>query len=187
MISFGIFWFFVTMSIEGGLIPIPYVINEYRTYLPSIGYCVVLSALIFTPGVGKFPPRGWGARLAVAAVALVIGGYSFLTFERNKVWQNEITFWQDVVKKSPNKSRPYDNLAQAYLAVGNNEKAVENLSKALAINPNNAVTYTNLGVAYLATRNSDEALTQFDLALRVLPDFGWAWNNRGVAVPNQIA
>ncbi len=176
LISFGIFWFFVTISIEGGLIPIPYVINEYRTYLPSVGYCIVLSALVLE--LIKTP------RLAAIVAALFIAGYSNLTFERNKVWQDEIVFWEDVVRKSPHKSRPYDNLAQSYLAAGNSEKAVENLHKALAINPHNAATYTNLGVAYLGLGNNEEALRQFDRALRILSDSGWAWNNRGVVFLN---
>lgn len=176
LISFGIFWFFVTISIEGGLIPIPYVINEYRTYLPSVGYCIVVSALVLE--WAKAP------RLVAAVVVLLIAGYAYLTFERNKVWQDEIVFWEDVVKKSPNKSRPYDNLAQAYLAAGNSEKAVENLQKALAINSNNATTYTNLGVAYLGMGNNGDALKYFDAALRLLPDSGWARNNRGIALLN---
>ncbi|MDP2167408.1 MAG: hypothetical protein Q8J64_03645, partial [Thermodesulfovibrionales bacterium] len=37
LISFGIFWFFITLSVESSIIPIPMVINEYRLYLPSFG------------------------------------------------------------------------------------------------------------------------------------------------------
>ncbi|MDP2167140.1 MAG: hypothetical protein Q8J64_02275, partial [Thermodesulfovibrionales bacterium] len=37
LISFGVFWFFITLSVESSIIPIPMVINEYRLYLPSFG------------------------------------------------------------------------------------------------------------------------------------------------------
>ena len=43
LISFGILWFFITLSVESSIIPIPMVINEYRVYLPSVG---ALSAII---------------------------------------------------------------------------------------------------------------------------------------------
>jgi len=43
IISFGIFWFFITLSIESSFIPIHDVIFEYRTYLPSFGFFLILS------------------------------------------------------------------------------------------------------------------------------------------------
>ena len=34
LIAFGILWFFVTLSVESSIIPIPMIICEYRVYLP---------------------------------------------------------------------------------------------------------------------------------------------------------
>ncbi|MBE9531921.1 MAG: hypothetical protein IME98_03855, partial [Proteobacteria bacterium] len=38
MLSIGILWFFVTISIESSVIPIKHVIFEHRLYLPSVGF-----------------------------------------------------------------------------------------------------------------------------------------------------
>ena len=38
IISFGILWFFIALSIESSVIPIGYVITEYRLYLASVGF-----------------------------------------------------------------------------------------------------------------------------------------------------
>src|SRR5208337_5527193 len=60
LIGFGILWFFITLSVESSIIPIPMIINEYRVYLPSVGLiiCVVTGAfLVFSPKVGALEAR----------------------------------------------------------------------------------------------------------------------------------
>ena len=48
LISFGIFWFFLTLSVESSIIPISQnVIFEHRTYLPSFGFFLVLTGAVF--------------------------------------------------------------------------------------------------------------------------------------------
>src|SRR5436190_12943720 len=44
IISFGIFWFFLTLSVESSLVPISDLIFEHRTYLPSFGFFLILSS-----------------------------------------------------------------------------------------------------------------------------------------------
>lgn len=48
--------------------------------------------------------------LTIAVVVL-----SIATYQRNTVWHDEITLWEDVVKKSPNKARGYNNLGNLYM------------------------------------------------------------------------
>jgi hypothetical protein len=47
LISFGIFWIFITLSVESSLIPIKDVIFEHRMYLPSIGVFTLLGTSLF--------------------------------------------------------------------------------------------------------------------------------------------
>ena len=48
LIFFGIFWFFLTLSVESSIIPISQnVIFEHRTYLPSWGFFLVLTSTVF--------------------------------------------------------------------------------------------------------------------------------------------
>ena len=58
-IGFGILWFFVTLSVESSIIPIPMLINEYRMYLPSVGIIISVVAGIFllTNEVECGPPK----------------------------------------------------------------------------------------------------------------------------------
>ncbi|PKL14979.1 MAG: hypothetical protein CVV49_22185 [Spirochaetae bacterium HGW-Spirochaetae-5] len=48
LISFGIFWFFLTMSVESSIIPISQnVIFEHRTYLSGFGFFMALTGTFF--------------------------------------------------------------------------------------------------------------------------------------------
>jgi hypothetical protein len=46
LISFGIIWFFVTLSVTSSVIVIYDVIFEHRLYLPSVGFAIVIAFLI---------------------------------------------------------------------------------------------------------------------------------------------
>jgi hypothetical protein len=43
LVGFGILWFFITLSVESSVIPLPMLIDEYRMYLPSVG--LIISAV----------------------------------------------------------------------------------------------------------------------------------------------
>jgi hypothetical protein len=65
LISFGIFWFFVGLPAESGIIPIIDVIFEHRIYLPSVGFFIAVLAAI---GAGM---ERWGSRATYAKKAVV--------------------------------------------------------------------------------------------------------------------
>jgi Flp pilus assembly protein TadD len=44
LVAFGILWFFITLSVESSIIPIPMLIDEYRVYLPSVGFFIAVAA-----------------------------------------------------------------------------------------------------------------------------------------------
>lgn len=47
-----------------------------------------------------------------------------MTIARNRIWNDPITLWGDVVSKSPNKLRPHLNLGASYRDVGNIDGAI---------------------------------------------------------------
>ena len=57
--------------------------------------------------------------------------FSYWTYERNKVWQDELTLWEDVQKKVPNKARANLNLGLAYVEKNRADDAIPVLEKAL--------------------------------------------------------
>ena len=91
VISFGIFWFFLTVSIESGIIPIDDLIFEHRTYLPSFGFFLILVYCVHFSLWNNYKS------VAIGILVGIIGVNSILTFERNKVWESDLTLWSDAL------------------------------------------------------------------------------------------
>jgi tetratricopeptide (TPR) repeat protein len=81
----------------------------------------------------------------VIACSLMIILLTIGTYSRNQLWNNEIDFWIDCVKKSPNKARPYVNLGFAYFNAGVYDKALEASQKAIQIDSKSNYVYYSLG------------------------------------------
>ncbi len=65
---------------------------------------------------------------------------------------------------------------------GRCERAVELLSKAVAVNPNVAEAHYNHGVALGGVRQYEEAVASYERAIALKPDYADAYFNRGVAL-----
>jgi tetratricopeptide (TPR) repeat protein len=176
LIAFGIFWFFLTLSVESSIIPISQnVIFEHRTYLPGLGFFLVLTGVVFYFLWNRYRQVGW------AVLILMILTNTVFTYERNKVWANEYTFWADCLRKSPNKPRPLCNYGKALADAGHALEALTYFDKAIKVNPRYYAAYCNRGVAYNVLGNYKKAIADFDRAIEIDPTFAAAYYNRGVA------
>lgn len=150
LVSFGIFWFFLTLLVESSIIPIPYVIAEYRIYLPMAGFSLALSAGLY------FLIKSF--KIFISIILAIVFMFSYLTFQRNIIWQNEITFWQDAVRKSPNKPRPYLNLGASYMLYNDTARALPLFFKVIELDPAFTKAYYNIASIHSQKRQFKEAL-----------------------------
>lgn len=125
-VAIGILWFFLTISIESSLIPIKDLIFEHRTYLPSVGFLLVV-ALYLLRFAERFRPAMDIRIKALVMIALLVTLLCSATFFRNKIWTSELSLWQDVVEKAPNKPIGYHNRGLAYSKQGDMEKALKDM------------------------------------------------------------
>lgn len=128
--SFGICWFFLTLSVESSLMPLHDVIFEHRIYLPSVGFFIALLAIM---EIGRKRLCDWQARGVGILLFAVVVMLSFATHERNRLWKDPANLWEDAVRKSPAKSRPHNNLAKEYQQRGRFDDAVSHYQKALLL------------------------------------------------------
>jgi len=159
LIGFGILWFFITLSVESSLIPLPTLIDEYRLYLPSVGFFVALcTALFMLAGRVRLPrERRMLLQLCFVVIAVMFG----MTYSRNYVWSNKAAFWKDVADKSPNCSQVWNNMGNAYIALNQPDKALEALGRALILSPKSVLAWHNKGEAFLLKKEYDYALENF--------------------------
>jgi Flp pilus assembly protein TadD len=178
--SFGIVWFFVTLSVESSLIPIVDVIFEHRVYLPSVGFFVAVSTAGALISRSADPARP--TRILVVAGALLALALSVATFQRNKVWADELSLWSDATRKSPYKSRPHTNLGFALMTRGQMEPAIEHYLTALKIDPSNTEAHNNLGIAYSRIGKVEQAFAHLSRSIQLRPDYAEARSNLGAVL-----
>jgi hypothetical protein len=180
LISFGILWFFLTISVESSLIPIVDVIMEHRLYLPSFGAATVFAVAFYLLSV-KFSGL-LKRKLMFTGAFLLILLLGFATYQRNHVWGDSLRLWQDVSRKSPNKGRPNNNLAVALEDVGRRKEAIETLNRTIAVDPGYYKSYYNLADLYLVSNQPEKSLPLLQSAIRLKPDFVEAYVEIGAAL-----
>jgi Tfp pilus assembly protein PilF len=177
-ISFGIFWFFITLSIESSIFPISDAMFEHRLYLPLFGFAFSTVYMVFEFFSHR---RVWrNLFLGAALIALGVG-----TYLRNNIWQDPLSLWADSVHKNPNNYRAHNNLGAELNDRGNLSRAVQEYSKALEIRPDFADANNNLGNALIQQGQFEEASQYISRALKENPRFTAAYNNMGVALASK--
>jgi len=172
VISFSIFWFFLTLLPESSFLPIKDVIFEHRLYLPLVGYSVFLVS-------GLYYLLGKNTIGMMIVLAMIITGYSVLTYERNKVWKDEYTLWNDVIRQSPNKARAYLNRGCAFYNQGNFDKSVSDYNKAIQLKTDVNVVYYVQGCILDKQGNFTKAIADYNQAIKLDPKNVDAYYNRG--------
>jgi tetratricopeptide (TPR) repeat protein len=177
LVSFGIFWYFITLSVESSLIPL-HLIFEHRVYLPSAGIMiVVVSGVFLLRGHLRSRRAHVATVLLFSAITLIL---VYATNARNNIWKNSISLWEDVVKKSPQKARGHNNLGNAYDIEGLTDKAMEQYQIALNLEPDYAMAHFNLGTALISQNSTDDAIKHYRIALQLKPDFAEAYYSIGL-------
>jgi Flp pilus assembly protein TadD len=163
LIAFGLSWMLITFSIN--LAPRPNVIWEHKLYLISFGFFLATVVALFV----LIRQRN----ILTGLLACLVVVMSVASFQRNQVWRNDLTLWEDVAKKSPGKLRVYANLGWAYGMAQMYDDAVYFLTKAVALEPDYYKNYMNLGDVYYLTGNNAQALKNFNKAIELKPlNFG---------------
>ena len=175
LISFGIFWFFLTMSVESSIIPISQnVIFEHRTYLPGFGFFLAMTCAFF------YFFREQYLKIALIILLMVAAVNTALTYQRNKIWKNEYTLWDDCLKKSPDKARVNNNFGTTLSDKGKFVQAIYYYNKAILLAPD-YLPYYNRGKAYSKLGQYQRSIEDYNEAIRLKPDYANAYDNRGFA------
>ncbi|MBU0469241.1 MAG: tetratricopeptide repeat protein, partial [Candidatus Omnitrophica bacterium] len=170
LVSFGILWFFVTFL--PNFVPRSDVIFEHKLYLISVGFCIAVSSLLFKLIEDQ--------KVRMFIVCFIVAEFSLITYQRNKVWENSLTLWQDVVKKSPNKARGHNNLGAEFIRRGKYDLALVEANKTLELNAGYYKAYYNRGIAYYNYRLYEKAIKDFKKSIELKPIYHDAYNYLGI-------
>ncbi len=171
--SFALLWFLANLLLESTVIPLE-IIYEHRLYLPAVMLFVAATATLYRLWRGRQTMLRLG--LLFCAVLLAVG-----TWQRNTVWADNITFWQDVARKSPRLTRPYEHLSSAYLDAKRDREAYDICAAALRHQVSSVHIYNNWGKAAVNLGRVDEGVRLLEVAVRLDPSNGESHYNLGVA------
>ncbi len=172
LLLYGVIWFYLNLLIESS-VPMKDVFFEHRVYLPSVGFVLLVPYAFFSLIKQK--------KIVFSLLGCLVALFSVMTYQRNKVWKDELTLWHDVLKKSPNKARPYIELGAAYGRLGDMDKVIEMNTKAIERDPYRALAYGNIGYAYLIKKDLGKAIKFFHQAFLYQEYLPWVANNLSVA------
>lgn len=169
LLFYSILWFFMTLMIDSSIVPLPDLLAEHRTYLPSIGFLCALAC-----GADVFRSRycnrpRWRYVIPALMVAWILT-LAIATNLRQQVWHSEISIWKDTTSKSPNKFRPWFNLGTAYAEHEQPLEAITCYRKALLLQPSYFVGYRNLGRVYNNLGRHREALDTLLMGVWLVPN-----------------
>ncbi len=160
-------------------------IAERYLYLPSAGICLFVS-LVVVRLARRVVTGGEAARIAVAALlaALLAVPAGYATIQRAKVWRNDLAFWTDTSRKSPNEGLPHLHLGIAYGQIGDVERSLEKYQEALVKYDDaegRSKALNNMGSIYLRQQRWHDAIESFKRALQEVPVYATAHYNWALA------
>lgn len=182
--GFSIIWFPLLLSVSSSVVPLPDLMLEHRTYLPSLAFCTGMIAYLYTLFRNCTPI--WTRRIIITGCA-IIGLFSMLTVQRNQVYSSRLSLWSDTAAKSPKKARPAMALGNAYLDTGQDELAISWLKRSIQLNPDYKEPYLSLGNIYSRLGRSIEAIILYETYLeshppgrRILSNLALAYYDSGM-------
>jgi len=172
VIFFSYFFFLMTLLPYLNILPISTVLADRYVFIASFSYAFLLGILfdrLYTLRFKRFS-KGFSKLLSIALFLLLLTGYSYMTVQQNKIWENSYTLWADAVEKYPESNTANALMGVVCMDLGMDEKAIPYLEKAVEILPYDYQSRNNLGIVYGKVGEPEKALQQFLAAGEINPE-----------------
>lgn len=126
--AFAVLWFFLWLAPTNSLLPRLDVANDRQLYLALVGPAWWLATHLGAPH------RKRSAVYRAVAISL-LAALGSATQERNRVYETEVTFWEDTARRNPASSRAANNLGMAYAMACRDDAAAEAFERAIELSP----------------------------------------------------
>ncbi len=179
VVSFSIAWFFLSLAPVSYIIPSGGAMAERYTYIGSFGFILAIVYILF-----KLAGNSNGQKNFVALILIVVTLlYSFATFERNKVWKDDISLFTDMEKKAPGNLKALYSLGSWYANDKNYEKSAFYFKKAVKKSPEFWEARYYLAGNYLKLGKYGLAVEELNKVLEYNPSFAPAINALSLLSP----
>lgn len=191
LVAFGLLWFLIAILPRSSIIPSPELINDYKTYLASLGILLILAlglTKLLTWVINKLSIKlHYQIAIYVSAILIFTLILGTLTYQRNLVSETAVSYWYDVIQKAPNKARAHNNYGIALTKAHNYPAAILEFKRAIQIEGRPATIaqfywdpYNNLANLYALTGRVREAIDILERGLKYNPMVAEPYNNLGM-------
>ena len=176
---FGFLFYLAGVSLTSQIIPVGYaVVSERYSYVPYIGLFFIIGCFYTATRDNRFL-----VSLKPIINYLLAGVTMFfivITFQRNRVWQNSINLFTDLVKKYPNQAHAHFILAKNLIDIPDLNAALASISRSIELDPKMSESYFYRGNIYYGQGNYADALKDYLKAVELNPNYSEAYYNIGV-------
>ncbi|MGB9630193.1 MAG: tetratricopeptide repeat protein, partial [Thermodesulfobacteriota bacterium] len=169
---FSFFFFFIAVFPYLNILPISTLLADRYVFIASFSYCFLLGIFLNRLYEFRHPrfSKDFPKLLNISLFLFLLGGYSFMTYKQNKIWENSYTLWADAVEKFPESNTANAMMGVVYMELGMDKEAIEFLEKAVQILPYDYLSRNNLGIVYERLNQPEKALEEFLKAIWLKPD-----------------
>lgn len=185
-VTFGMIFFIATIALVLQIVPFggKVVVAERYTYLPYIGLCFIAGQMYCMVLDNKFRNAYRFKNYILVAVLSISLIFSIITFNRNEVYKDNYTFWEDVIDKYPDFYFAHFSYGIAKMYKKDYDEAMKQYDKAIELNPDFAIVYNNRGLAKQDLKDFDGAIKDFEKAISLKPNYDVAYYNLGLVKSN---
>jgi lipoprotein NlpI len=197
--SFSILYFLITFSIFSNiLILIGSSFGDRFMYFPSLGFAMVLAFLILQLSKVDFnlKPHSMSTFFNNYKMPLLIAGavavtYSFKTIDRNSVWSDSFSLYENDIKIAPNSAKLNYHFGLELNKKGLDEndpkrkgefmnKAFQHFAKAAEIFPDYHDAYGQMGLMHYRNKSYDRAMNNYEKSLSLKQNNATVYSNMGI-------
>lgn len=137
----------------------------------------IFAVLLGACASGPAPKQESGSILVNANDAIAIDSKVKSDFQaavahmKSHEYEDAIKLLESIVKRENRVTAPFVNLGIAYMAVGEMDKAENNLVQAIKLDPSHPVANNELGLLYRRTGRFEKAKQVYKKTLAMYPDF----------------
>ena len=145
--------------------PVGFVIAERVLYIPSMGFCLLVSI-----GLTRILHYCKSGRpVLVSLFYLLVLSHSLRTISRNTDWMDEKSLFLSGLKVNKNNAKLYNNLGHVFESDKKYDEALVLFKEAASVQPDDIGAHINIGRTYNLLNNYHEAERAYQSAKRLLP------------------
>lgn len=164
IIFFGWFFFLINISFFLHIIPIQgrVIVADRYSYFAYFGLFMIIGALC-----EKYIFKKNQTTFFLISFTFLLIGLSTITYYRCNVWSNSKALFTDVLKKNPQVSFAYCNIAENHMSQKNYDSAIVSYSKAIEIDSLDSYAYFNRAFSFIENKNDEKAIEDFRTAIKM--------------------